>query len=79
MGRPKLDIIVEPSIKYLLKNNKSYRNMQRELNGRENEISLSTIHQSNHSICKTLKASRTKPKTGPYRKTPQKSTSAVIR
>ena len=36
MGRPKLDIIVEPSIKYNLKKNKSYRNMQRELNGREN-------------------------------------------
>ena len=38
MGRPKIDIIVEPSITYLLKKEMSYRNIQRELKGHENDI-----------------------------------------
>ena len=45
--------------------------------GHEHEISISTTHLVKHSICKNLGASRKKPKIGPYRKPPQKSTSAV--
>ena len=79
MSRPKFGILVERSMTYLLKRKTSYRNIKRELKGQEHDISISTIHQVKHSICKTLSASRNKPKTGPYRKTPQKSTIAVIR
>ena len=79
MIRPKIGIIVERSITYLLNRETSYRNIKRELKGHEHDIFISTIHRVKHSICKTLRASRNKPKTGPYRKTPQKSTIAVIR
>ena len=77
MGSPKIGIIVEHSIAYLLKKKKSYRNIQRELKGHEQEISISTIHRVQHSKRKTLRASSKSKKIGPYRKTPQKSTNAV--
>ena len=78
MGRAKINIIVEPSITYHLKKKKSYRNIQGETKGHEHEISISTTHLVKHSICKNLSASRKKPKIGPYRKPPQKSTPVVI-
>ena len=80
MGRAKINIIVEPSITYHLKKKKSYRNIQWETKGHEHEIFISTTHLVKHSICKNLGAStcsRKKPKIRPYRKPPQKSTSAV--
>ena len=77
MGRAKINIIVEPSITYHLKKKKSYRNIQWETKGHEHDFSISTTHLVKHSICKNLGASRKKPKIGPYRKPPQKSTSAV--
>ena len=79
MSIPKIGIIVERSITCLLKRKTSYRNYITRVEGHEHDISISTIHRVKHSICKTLSASRNKPKTGPYRKTPQKSTIAVIR
>ena len=79
MGRPKIGIIMEHSITYHLKKKKSYRNIQCEIKGHEHEFSILTIHQVKHSICKALSASSKKQKIGPYRKTPQKSTNAVIR
>ena len=77
MGRAKINIIVGRSITYHLKKKKSYRNIKRGLKGHEHEISISTIHRVQHLICKNLGASRKKAKIGPYRKPPQKSTSAV--
>ena len=77
MCRAKINIIVEPSIAYHLKKKKSYRNIQCETKGHEHEISISTTHLVKHSICKNLSASRKKLQLGPYRKPPQKSTSAV--
>ena len=79
MDSPKIGIIVEHSVAHLLKKKKSYRNIQREIKGHENEISISTIHRVKHPKRKTLSASRKSQKIGPYRKTPQKSTNSVIR
>ena len=79
MGRPKIGIIFEHSITYLLKKKKSYRNIQRELKGHEHEIWILTIHRVKHSKRKTLCTRSKKPKIGPFRKTPQKSTNAVMR
>ena len=57
MGKPKINTIEEPSITYILKKIKSYRNIQLEIKGHEHEISISSIHRVEHSICQTLSAS----------------------
>ena len=71
MGRPKIGIIFEHSITYLLKKKKSYRNIQRELKGHEHEIWILTVHRVKHWKHKTLCTRSKKPKIGPFRKTPQ--------
>lgn len=70
---------MEGIILYLLKKNVSYRNIQRELKGLGHDVSISTIHRVKHSIGKTRSVGSNKTSAGPYRRTPKKSTSDVIR
>ena len=69
MGRPKIDSAVEGVIIYLLKKKMSLNKIQRELKGKGNDVSISTIYRVKHSIDKIRGPDQIKPKPGQFRRT----------